>query len=272
MTRIKFCSDEFLISFKANFETEYYPLYLAGDKEGIQVLFESEEVYEGDLEFNYKQLKMSSETESPNELFKENAKLVYSILSELTTAQATREELWFTLLNTVFLDYLLDYVKFVKERKDALNKVRNMFFNQGNKRSLYVNHLAKYWWTGYKTYDTVEKMNPYWLTDFFTNDDAAGKAVLFFSSNITNNPSFTLGIIEAVKELVEDGFVTNSKYTYNFINKHFNFVGGVKVLDIMTRDQVKNEVIALIRDLIDKKIDIQNSERVQILGSNSKYL
>ncbi|WP_368773480.1 DUF6339 family protein [Streptococcus sp. WM07] len=46
----------------------------------------------------------------------------------------------------------MDYVESIKNRKDSLNRVRNMFFNQGNKRSLYVNYLAKYWWTGYKTY------------------------------------------------------------------------------------------------------------------------
>lgn len=272
VTKIKFCSEEFLISFKANFESEYFPLYISGNKEEILSIFNSAEVFEGDLEFNYKPLKLSSEVESQNDLFRENSKILYSMLKDLTVSQATREELWFTLLNTVFIDYLMDYISTVKDRTDAFKKIRNMFFNQGNKRSLYVNHLSKYWWTGHKTYDENKKLNPFWLTDFFTKDDAAGKAVLFFSSNINNNPNFALGITEAIKELVEEGIVLNRKDSYNYINKYFNFVGGVKVLDLMTRDQIREEAKAAMEDMIYKKIEIPLAERKLILGADSKYL
>lgn len=46
----------------------------------------------------------------------------------LTPAQASREEFWFTMINTVYLDYLLDYLKTVSDRKDFDQKIKNSIF------------------------------------------------------------------------------------------------------------------------------------------------
>lgn len=94
------------------------------------------------------------------------------MLKGLTRTQATKEELWFTLINTVFIDYLMDYIRTIKGDKNVAQKIKNaIFFNHGNVRSLVVQHLAKYWWIGFRTYDEFNSSNPYWLTDFFTELD-----------------------------------------------------------------------------------------------------
>ncbi|MEL0452287.1 DUF6339 family protein (plasmid) [Lactococcus lactis subsp. lactis] len=273
MTKIRYCSEDFLTLYKANFEVEYLPLYLSGNKTEILSLFNDDIAFEGDLEFEYKRLYQSYEFDSGSEYIRENSKLVYSMLKGLTRTQATKEELWFTLINTVFIDYLMDYIRTIKGDKNIAQKIKNaIFFNHGNVRSLVVQHLAKYWWIGFRTYDEFNSSNPYWLTDFFTELDPSGKAVTFFASKFTNNPNFALGITEAVKISSEEGKVRNRKEAYSFINEHFNFVGGVRILDMMTREEVKSESLQVIEDLINGVVDVPLAKKKLILGSSSSYL
>ena len=43
----------------------------------------------------------------------------------LSPVQATREEMWFTMINTVYLDYLLDYLQTVTQYKNFDDKIKN---------------------------------------------------------------------------------------------------------------------------------------------------
>lgn len=272
-TKIKYCSEDFLMYYKANFEEEYVKWYLADEREKFRELFNHEIVMEGDLEFNYQPLCQPEEFGGGSKYIQENAKRIYSMLQGLTPTQATKEELWFTMLHTVFLDYMMDYVQTLKHHQDVAKKITNViFFNHGNIRSLAIQHLAKYWWISYKTYDAAHVENPFWLTDFFTDLDPTGKAVGFFSSKITNNPNFSLGIIEAIKIMCELVEVRNSKETYAFINEYFNFIGGVRILDIMTREEVKEETLRVIERLVKSEIEVPINKKKLILGANSKYL
>lgn len=273
MPKIKYCSEDFLVYYKANFEVEYLPLYLSGNKERIQEIFNEEVVLVGDLEFNYQPLFNAKDFENGVEYIKQNSKRVFSMLQTLTRTQATKEELWFTMIHTYFLDYLMEYVATIKHSKNATQSIKNaVFFNHGNVRSLLVNHLAKYWWIGNRTYDAENVGDPYWLTDFYTELDATGKSIAFFSSKFTNNPAFALGITEGIKVAVELGKVRNVKETYSFINEHFNFIGGVRILDMLDRTQVKYETLQVIEDLINGKTDIPLAKKKSILGATSIYL
>ncbi|MEI2414519.1 DUF6339 family protein [Ligilactobacillus salivarius] len=72
----------------------------------------------------------------------------------LTPVQASREEFWFTMINTVYLDYLLDYLKTVSNSKNFNEKVKNsIFYNSSNIRAQVIQRISRYWWLGYKTYD-----------------------------------------------------------------------------------------------------------------------
>ncbi|WP_312753051.1 DUF6339 family protein [Rummeliibacillus suwonensis] len=273
MPKIKYCSEDFLVYYKANFEVEFLPMYLSLDIDKIKETFNDDVVLNGDLEFEYQSLFTSQDFDNGSQYIQENSKLVYSSLKDLSRTQATKEELWFTMIHTYFLDYLMRSVTEVRNDKNAVQKIKNIvFFNHGNVRSLVVQHLAKYWWIGYRTYDEENLNNPFWLTDYFTDLDPSGKAVTFFASKFTNNPAFSLGITEAVKEASEDEKVRNRKETYSFINEHFNLIGGVKILDVMSRQQVKKESLNLIDNLIGGKIDIPLSKKKLIMGSKSKYL
>ncbi|RGI29682.1 DUF6339 family protein [Melissococcus sp. OM08-11BH] len=265
MISIKYCSEEFLQHFKANFEVDYLPMYLDMDREKIKSVFNNEIVMSGDLCYEYHPLVLRSEVEGASYI-NINAKIIYNSLKNLTTVQATKEELWFTLMNTVYLDYLLDSISVTKGKNNFERQLKNMlFFTQGNIRSLVSQHLSKLWWIGYRTYDSENVTNEYWLTDYFCRNDASGKAITFFASKFTNNRDFALGIIEAIKYCDDRKIVKNQKETYSFINEHFNFIGGVKVLDMMTRQQVVDESIRLIESLADGTIEISENKRKKIL-------
>jgi hypothetical protein len=63
--------------------------------------------------------------------------------------------------------------------------------------------------------------------------------------------------------------VSNTHKTYSFVNKHFNFIGGVRILDMMTREQVKEETLRLIDDLVSGFIDIPLQKKKDIIGADA---
>jgi len=270
-TKIKYCTEDFLTYYKANFQTELLPYYLDGDKDGIRRIFNKDMIYDGDLEVTNKPLFQPKDFDKGSGYIKENSKIVYTMLKNLTQSQAAKEELWFTMANTVFLDYTIEYIKSLKQGDNFAKRAMSVvFFMLDNTTSRVSQHIAKFWWIGSKTYDRKAENNPFWLTDFFADYDPSGKSQSFFGSKFTNNKNFRLGILEGVKEVVEKGMVRNSKETYVLINEHFNFVGGARILDIMSRNEVKLETIQFVEDLFAGKIEISDRKKNLILVNATK--
>lgn len=268
-SKIKYCSADFLIYYKSKFESEFLPLYLSEDKKTLESLFNETVVIKGDLDFNFQSIFNVDDFEDNKTYMIKNIKIIHSTLSELTRTQATKEELWFTMIHTYFLDYLMSYVKSIKNKKNVSQLIKNaIFFNHGNVRSLVVNDIARYWWIGERTYDENCVDNHYWLTEYFTEADAKGKAIAFFSSKFTNNREIALGIIEGVKEVAQGGKIRNRKETYSYVNEHFNYVGGVRVLDIMTRDQIRRETLQVLEDLVSGRSYLDPSKKKLIICPN----
>ncbi|WJP97267.1 DUF6339 family protein [Macrococcus bovicus] len=264
MQTIKYCSSEFLNLLKANFETDYQDIYKKRDKDKIIELFNNELVYDGDLKFDYKPLMLRSDS-NRGEYISANVKILYDSLKSLSNVQATKEELWFTLINTIYLDYLIDSIAVLEKSGNFEKQLSNLlFFNKGISRGMIVQSISKFWWIGYRTYDRNAE-DPYWLTEYFCRTDASGKAVTFFGSRLTSNLNFSLGIIEAVKSAEEEGLVKNQKETYSFINEYFNFVGGVKILDIMSREEIVFESKRVLHELSVNNLSTSEKNRKKIL-------
>lgn len=235
-TNLWTCTNEFLEAFKRDFDEKYIDLYRNFDRDGIKKLFENDQVYEINSEFEYQLLKPGDEVH--------NTIAVYSALDWLTPVQATQEEMWFTMLNTVYLDYLLASLKQVANHQKFDQHIKNYIFFYGSTiRAQLTQRLSKYWWVGKRLYD-AQNPDPYWLIRFFCGLDMSGKAIIFFASKLTNNQDIALGIVEGIYERQDK--VKNVKETYSYINKHFNMIGGVKVLDIMSRDEIKRETMNFI--------------------------
>lgn len=250
---INYCSDDFLEVFKTNFDY-YIDLYINKDKDGLNSLFNTEHIREGNIKFNYIPLKTSKDCANPE---KENIKTVYNSLIQLTPVQASQEKLWVSMYNTYYIDYIFDYVDQNSNHKNFERKLKSsIIFTASQARSLIVQNLARMWWIGYYLYDKENSNNPYNLLDFYTDStDIIGRSTIFFSSNFSNNINLRLGIIEGIKELVECKIIEQKREYYKVITKYFNLIGGVRILDFMTREEVKSETIDYILDYKSKLIN-----------------
>lgn len=263
--KVKSCDSDFLEEFKRNFDEKYAELYWNKDRKGIEEVFNNELVYNApsNYDFEYHPIELNLPA---SEFYVTNIKNVYGPLRHLSPAEASHEELWFTMINTVYLDFLMDTLELIKrdDKEKYLEEVkRNLFFIRSRKRSLAIHRLARLWWMGYNTYDEQNTQDPYELSDFFYSQDAAGKGIVIFT-NIFSNKDTALGVIEAVRE--NQHRVSNRKETYNEINKYLNGLSGVQVIDILSRERIKQ----LALDRID--LFFENPEIVIERDRNKVFL
>ena len=137
------------------------------------------------------------------------------------------------------------------KKKEASITSRTIF-NNGNKRSLMINNISILWWIAYYTYD--ERLeNPYYYTKRFLSGSYRGNAVAYFSSNLVSNKEIVLGTLEAIYELIDENKMIENRFSYSNAKKILNLVGGVVVLDFLSKDEIKNIV----------KENLLNSEKIK---------
>lgn len=254
MKPVVYFTDNFLIQYKTRLN-DLSDLYLGGNKEKINQIFEeSEQFKDTGVKFKYKKLLTKENCNlGDEERTRENIKTIYSSLKHLTPTQAKDERLWAAMYNKYYLDSLLEYADNKKLSDKFLQNLKSeIFFTHGIKRSLIVQGISKLWWLGYYLYDDKHD-NPYHLIDFFTESDITGKSTAYFSSSIVSNKNISFGIIEGIKSSVSFGYITNKRIYYTEILKYLNIKGAIIVLDIYTREEIKEIVIRFFRDYSNSK-------------------
>lgn len=234
-----YLTDSFLDSYRSEFEGKYLALYKAEDTEQLQKIFDiknTSRLLDSSSVFEYLELFNSDEPES---LFK-NIKRIRKSLGFLTISQAENEKLWTGLSNTYYLDYHIYMLN--QARQDTGLKTR-AYFTYNNKRSLMLNTLSSLWWIGYYTYDSENSEDPFHLTEFVVNNASRGDMLMLFSSNITSSFNTRMGTIEAIKYLSEKSDLKINRYAYSNSNKILNQVGGVKILDMLSREEIRGIIV-----------------------------
>ena len=249
MTRyIKYVTDEFLKEFKNEFLVKYAHLYKSNEMDKLKSVFsDSNHVIETSIEYEYEPLEVEPK-EYDADIVRCNIRRVWESLKVLTPVQAEMEKIWVALAHTDYLEYQMGIFNSQianpdnKKREESSLKSRTIFVN-GAKRSLAIHNLAILWWLAYYFRDDQNIENPYHLIDFFVSTPYRGNAVALLSSNIISNKEIALGILEAVKVLIEkEGMVVN-RFPYSEAGKILNEVGGVRILDTLTREEVKDILI-----------------------------
>lgn len=239
MKKLVYVSDDFLDEFDTNFKSNYLPLYLEGDKEKITEIFsDPENVIESSIDFNYTDLVLESKDPNAN---KKNMKIIWESLKHLSISEASNEKLWIALENTCYLDYHLDQLKLITGSNREKSVISRTIFNNGKKRSLIINSIASLWWIAYYTINP-EAGNPFYLTNRFMEGTYRGNAIAYFSSNLVSNKNIVLGTLEAIYELVDEGKMIENRYSYSSANKLLNLTGGVVILDLLSKDEIKKIV------------------------------
>lgn len=266
MTRyIKYVTDEFLKEFKNEFLVKYAHLYKSNDMDKLKAIFsDSNHVMETSIEYEYEPLEVEPK-EYDADIVRRNIRRVWESLKVLTPVQAEMEKIWVALAHTDYLDYQMGIFNSQianpdnKKREESSLKSRTIFVN-GAKRSLAIHNLAILWWLAYYFRDDQNIEAPYHLIDFFVSTPYRGNAVALLSSNIISNKEIALGILEAVKVLIEEEGMVVNRYPYSEAGKILNEVGGVRILDTLTREEVK---AILIKNL-------PNSHKVSFVNDKAK--
>lgn len=249
MTRyIKYVTDEFLKEFKNEFLVKYAHLYKSNDMDKLKAIFtDPNHVIETNIEYEYEPLEVEPKEYDAN-IVRRNIRRVWKSLNLLTPVQAEMEKIWVALAHTDYLDYQMGVFNSQianpdkKKREESSLKSRTIFVN-GAKRSLAIHNLAILWWLAYYFRDDQNIEDPYHLIDFFVSTPYRGNAVALLSSNIISNKEIALGILEAVKVLIEEEGMVVNRYPYSEAAKILNEVGGVRILDTLTREEVKDILI-----------------------------
>ena len=249
MTRyIKYVTDEFLKEFKNEFLVKYAHLYKSNEIDKLKSVFsDPNHVIETSIEYEYEPLEVEPK-EYDADIVRRNIRRVWESLKVLTPVQAEMEKIWVALAHTDYLEYQMGIFNSQianpdnKKREESSLKSRTIFVN-GAKRSLAIHNLAILWWLAYYFRDDQNIENPYHLIDFFVSTPYRGNAVALLSSNIISNKEIALGILEAVKVLIEKERMVVNRFPYSEAGKILNEVGGVRILDTLTREEVKDILI-----------------------------
>lgn len=266
MTRyIKYVTDEFLKEFKNEFLVNYAHLYKSNDMDKLKSVFSnSNHLIETSIEYKYEPLEVEPK-EYDADIVRRNIRRIWQSLNVLTPVQAEMEKIWVALAHTDYLDYQMGIFNSQitnpdnKKREESSLKSRTIFVN-GAKRSLAIHNLSILWWLAYYFRDDQNIENPYHLIDFFVSTPYRGNAVALLSSNIISNKEIALGILEAVKVLIEEEGMVVNRFPYSEAGKILNEVGGVRILDTLTREEVK---AILIKNL-------PNSHKVSFVNDKAK--
>ena len=184
---------------------------------------------------------------------KENIKIVYEALKDLSPSVATDERLW----AGVLFGQLWKYVKYRRaaelvsgEERDVLN---SFFFLRGTKRSCFMNCLSRLWWTGHLYYDK-DKSNHYEAIDMICESAYASNIILLSSNNFMANKELGLGVLDSISEKKKNGNIIKRDH-YVKANKYLNSVGGITLLDTLSRKDAKE----LIDRYLEKEFSMEKT-------------
>lgn len=237
-------SNEFMNDFNTNFDEEFVAYYKLQNVGKIQsIMNETGHVVRTDKEFDYQPLHLPENNEY--EYSYANIVMLHSQLNNLTLVEASDPRLWIALENTDFLDYhmrILKIMDYKEGKQESSIKSRSTFIVNGQKRSLAINNLASLWWIGHVFYDEAHE-NPYHFVKLFTDTDFRGNFLALSSSNVIDSEHIRLGIFDAVFELIQNEAIKQNRKAFSEANKIMNFVGGVRLLDLLSREEVYDYVL-----------------------------
>lgn len=244
--KLTYLKDSALEDFKQNFQIRYYPLYKLGKAEELtKSVCSVNNIVETDIEYEHIPLKLET-AEYDAEIVKHNMRAIWNSLNILTRTQAELEKIWVSLAHTDYVEYSIGcYNAFVKT-DNLINEVKNLksrtYFTNGTKRSLAVHNLASYWWLVYYFIDDKHS-NPFHLLDFLVSKPYRGNMMVLLSSNIVSTKNIALGVLEAIRELVEERAVPDNRFVYSKSTALLNKIGGIRILDTLSREEIKEIVL-----------------------------
>ncbi len=173
---------------------------------------------------------------------RKNVEIVFEALKDLKPSNALDERLWAGIL----FGQLWKFVKYRRAEElssgDEREILNSFVFMRGTKRSCFINCLSRLWWTGYLLYDS-KNTNHYAAVDMITESAYASNIILLSSNNFMANKELALGVLDCIMERKSKGEKIG-RYHYVEANRYLNGMGGISILDTMTREETKSLINA----------------------------
>lgn len=241
---IPIVTDKFLDLFDTNFDDDFGNFYKLQNVEIIKnKMEEGGNLIRTSKEYEHQNLYIPEENEYEHAF--DNIVLLHEQLKNLSPVEAVDPRLWVALENTDFLDYHLRILKVMDYRegkRETSIKSRSSFSVNGHKRSLAINNLSSLWWIGHIMYDAADE-DHYHFVRSFTKSGFRGHFVSIVSSNVIDNEKIRMGLFDGVFELIEQGTIKQNRFAFSEANKIMNLLGGVRLLDLLTRKEVKSIIL-----------------------------
>lgn len=171
---------------------------------------------------------------------RENVKIIYEALKDLSSVNASDERLW----AGVLFGQLWEFVRYrrAKELKSGNEReiLNSFLFMRGIKRSCFINCLSRLWWTGYLLYDPASGHH-YKAVDLIGERAFSSTILLLSSSNFMANKELALGVLDSISERKQKGEKVGRDHFVE-ANRYLNCIGSVTLLDAMSRNEVKQIV------------------------------
>ena len=181
-----------------------------------------------------------------------NSKILYKNLHFLTPRQAADERFWAGFCHGAFYDYVrrrwgydkLDSLQSV-DKAEAVKRIANRFFFNGNAHErLLTNTLSKYWWAGH-----IFKSDG---LDALGTKDFYSKLFSIASRSFIGNEKLRGGFVKFLQHFKARGVELDRKKHIQSAMTELNKVGGTKVLDSLTENDVAAIMIAHVEKILQR--------------------
>lgn len=235
MMKLIYLSQEAIDDIKINFNKYKKHFRDKGNEWFLDRFRKYDWMHESKVQCNDIKLNMD---EDYNVSDRKNVEILYEALKDLSPVLASDERLWAGMLFCQFWDYVKYRRKEEIENGNEREVLNSFLFMRGTKRSCFMNCLSRLWWTGFLLYDSSLSEH-YKAVDLVTESAYSSNIVLISSNNFVSNKNLALGVLDCIDKRKQAGEKIG-RYHFVEANKYINCIGGVTLLDSMTREEARN--------------------------------
>lgn len=256
-----------LESLKANLPVVYGKYYTEKTNKWIYELYGDDPFVEFKDVTEFKLADLDSDS-TPGEIDLINCKILFEKLQFLSESQASDERLWAGLTHTTFYEYMrkrwgYGFGKKPKSADKESGAIQSRFFyRMSGRNGFYRNTLSKCWWVGHNTYDQNNNTNHFESLDIIGSNDLNSKITeLFYNFTFSSNPFVMSAIIDALRQLKEEGRHILVRDHIRPAMSYLNAVGGSVVLDCLKKEEITGIFVDAIDAIIQGDTPTLNLDR-----------
>jgi len=188
----------------------------------------------------------------------DNAQILYTAMKNISDSDATDERLWAGLTHGILWQFMRDNLEYTIDTNQRVRMDDNLILNRyffnternAKKRSMFINNLSKLWWAGRLTFDSEDRQSPFKSIELFRSA-FSHKLVNTFSSSFMANENARFALFDAGLFIKEEGIEIKGD-TLVPLTKYLNMLGGSMILDMFSREELRDMLINYAKDNLDE--------------------